>query len=961
MNKINLSPKDIFFQAIQMDSPEDLRIYLESACGNDEHLRSQVEELLVAHQNAGRFLGEYTSSIETKGDSGSAELEGQQIGPYKLLEVIGEGGMGTVYMAEQTEPVNRRVALKLIKTGMDTRQVVARFEAERQTLAVMDHPNIAKVLDAGSTESGRPYFVMELVKGKPITNFCDEQQLDTESRLRLFQQVCQGVQHAHQKGIIHRDIKPSNVLVAMYDDRPVPKVIDFGVAKATDEKLTEKTMFTRFGQIVGTLEYMSPEQAQFNQLDIDTRSDIYSLGAVLYELLAGEPPFDREKIKEQALDETLRMIREDEPTKPSTKFSSAPQMAKIASNRQTSIDKLGSSIRGDLDWIVMKALEKDRSRRYETANGLANDIARHLNNEAVMARPPNRIYRLRKFARRNTVGVAIAFASVVLLFVGFAGLAISNSLIRIEQNKTLVALDDAQRQRDRAIDAEKLAEARTADLKIVSEFQAGLLDQIDPFIAGEQLTENVIDNLRTALTKDGISDEQRAEQVGNFKNIWKNVIATDVTIELIDQMILKPAVAEIDKQFVDQPLVGAELHTVLSKIYYSLGMYGVALPLAEQSLSTRRQILGKNHPDTLDSLAAYANCLGSIGRRGEAEPIMRELVKKSRQTLGEQHEDTLIRIGNLGMFLKDAHGATEEAENYLREALEGQRHELGDTHDVTLGTITSLGYLLSERNRLSQSEIFLREAVEGCRSRFGEDDRRTLDATASMGRLLQRQGKLGESEQIMRENLLARRRVLGDNHPEIQASMTNLATVLQERGKYEEAERYFRNAVEMSRRMLGEDHPATLNNLNNLGAWFIRQQRWEEAATCLREVVKIKQRVLGPDHPDTITSSANLGYVLLEQNNLVEAELYLREAVERGRQNLSKSHPRLLSATHLLGKLLNSQGHFAESAKVLLAIKDPASQVFAGEMENRYGLILADLGYRTNRAARLSCRRSEPA
>ncbi len=381
--------QQIFNDAILLDSEDQRSKYLDQVCGENEKLRQRVNSLLKAHSEAGAFFG--GSPFETRIHD-TVEMIGQQIGPYKLLEVIGEGGMGTVYMAEQTKPILRRVALKLIKTGMDTQQVIARFEAERQALAMMDHPNIAKVLDAGASDTGRPYFVMELVKGKPITKFCDEQRLDTESRLKLFQQVCHAVQHAHQKGIIHRDLKPNNVLVAMYDDRPVPKVIDFGVAKATADKLTDKTMFTRFGQIVGTLAYMSPEQAHFNNLDIDTRSDIYSLGAILYELLAGEPPFDWEKIKSQALDETLRMIRDDEPTKPSTNLSATAQRAEIGLSRKSSPQKLVNVLRGDLDWIVMKSLEKDRSRRYETAVDLATDVQRFLQDETVLACSPSATY-----------------------------------------------------------------------------------------------------------------------------------------------------------------------------------------------------------------------------------------------------------------------------------------------------------------------------------------------------------------------------------------------------------------------------------------------------------------------------------------------------------------------------------------------------------------------------------------
>ena len=318
-----------------------------------------------------------------------SEQPGTVIGPYKLLQQIGEGGMGVVFMAEQTEPIQRTVALKIIKPGMDTRQVIARFEAERQAVAMMDHPNIAKVLDAGTTDSGRPYFVMELVKGVPITKYCDEKHLPLRARLELFMQVCQAVQHAHQKGIIHRDIKPNNVLVAEYDNHAVPKVIDFGVAKATAQRLTERTMFTEFGQVLGTMEYMSPEQSKFNQLDIDTRSDIYSLGVLLYELLAGSTPFEGKRLHEAAFDEMLRIIREEEPPKPSTRLSSIDTLPSVAANRHTEPARLSKDVRGELDWIVMKALEKDRNRRYETASGFAADIERHLHDEPVEAGPPS--------------------------------------------------------------------------------------------------------------------------------------------------------------------------------------------------------------------------------------------------------------------------------------------------------------------------------------------------------------------------------------------------------------------------------------------------------------------------------------------------------------------------------------------------------------------------------------------
>jgi hypothetical protein len=410
--------KEIFTHALSIRVPGQRDAYLAGACHGDPALREQVESLLAAAERAGDFL---EGTVQVGPGDGPLERAGSVIGRYKLLEEIGQGGFGVVYMAEQVEPVRRKVALKIIKAGMDTREVIARFEAERQALALMDHPNIARVLDAGATETGRPYFVMELVRGIPITEYCDKENLSNAERLRLFMKVCHAVQHAHQKGIIHRDLKPSNVLVAVHDGEAVPKVIDFGVAKAVGAKLTEKTLFTGFHDMIGTPAYMSPEQAELSGLDIDTRSDIYSLGVLLYELLTGAPPFDLDTIRRAALDEVRRMIREDEPPKPSTRIQSlGEKLPDVARRRQVDPAALARLLRGDLDWIVMKALEKDRRRRYDTPDALANDVRRHLSNEPVAAAAPSTAYTLRKFVRRHRAGIAFSAALVVLLMAGTA-------------------------------------------------------------------------------------------------------------------------------------------------------------------------------------------------------------------------------------------------------------------------------------------------------------------------------------------------------------------------------------------------------------------------------------------------------------------------------------------------------------------------------------------------------------
>jgi WD40 repeat protein/serine/threonine protein kinase len=535
MNQAEPNLEEIFFAALEFGDPTDRSRFLDKAC-SDLELRRRVERLLARDAQASRFLESPVCVPPTEVESPQlAESPGRIVGPYKLLEQIGQGGMGTVWMAQQTEPVKRVVALKLIKAGMDSKQVIARFEAERQALALMDHANIARVLDASTTSAGRPYFVMELLKGVPITRYCDEHHLTPRQRLELFIPVCQAVHHAHQKGIIHRDLKPSNVVVGLYDGKPVPKIIDFGVAKATGPKLTEATLFTGFGTVIGTPEYMSPEQAQLDNLDIDTRSDIYSLGVLLYELLTGTTPFAKKDLETAGLLETLRMIREQEPPKPSTRLSelnrphvlrkdfagrsATTTLESIAAQRQTEPARLTKLLRGELDWIVMKALEKDRNRRYETANSLAMDVQRYLADEPVQACPPSAPYRFRKFARRNRVflGTASAVALVVAVAVAVSAGLIWRALERErrEANFHRITLAHRELSADNLGQALKLLDACPEDLRGWEWHYLMRLGRVEPLVIRDKAEVNSV-----AFSNDG---ELLASAVGDGTvKVWNS-------------------------------------------------------------------------------------------------------------------------------------------------------------------------------------------------------------------------------------------------------------------------------------------------------------------------------------------------------------------------------------------------------------------------------------------------------
>jgi tetratricopeptide (TPR) repeat protein len=546
---MDLDEKSAFAAALELTDPEEREAYLQNACAGRPELLGRLHELLSAHEQTRGPLDDSPAALGVAVDRTPSAGPGTVIGRYKILELIGEGGYGTVFMAEQASPVRRQVALKIIKAGMDTRQVIARFEAERQALALMDHPSIAKVFDAGVTDTGRPYFVMELVKGQPITRYCDEHRLSPRKRLELFVQVCHAVQHAHQKGIIHRDVKPSNVLIAPYDGVPVPKVIDFGVAKAIGQRLTDKTMFTGFGDVIGTPQYMSPEQAELNQLDVDTRSDIYSLGVLLYELLTGTTPLESKRLKESALLEVLRVIREEDPPKPSTRLSTIAELPSIAAQRGVEPKTLSGVVRGELDWIVMKALEKDRSRRYETADGLAMDVQRYLNDQTVLACPPSAAYRFRKFARRNMA--ALITASIVLAaVVAGTGVATWQAVRATRAMGTVVV------------------EKRRADE------EAAVAKSVTTYL------EQMLGSFTTASGK-----------------------GPNYTV----LQLFNDYAADLEKRPPDHPEVEATLRATIGKGYGVLGERDKAKKHLARALELRRSVFGDGHEKYADSLVAYAS------------------------------------------------------------------------------------------------------------------------------------------------------------------------------------------------------------------------------------------------------------------------------------------------------------------------------------------------------------------
>jgi serine/threonine protein kinase/Flp pilus assembly protein TadD len=872
--------KSIFGKALDLESTARAA-FLDEACGTDATLRARVEGLLHALDGAGDFMNRPARDETTTADGNDEHLGCVIADKYKLIEPIGEGGMGTVWMAQQTEPVKRLVAVKLIKAGMDSRQVIARFEAERQALALMDHPNIARVLDGGTTEGGRPYFVMDLVKGVPITRYCDEHHLTPRQRLELFIPVCQAVQHAHQKGIIHRDLKPSNVLVALYDGKAVPKVIDFGVAKAAGQALTDKTLVTGFGAIVGTLEYMSPEQAELNNADIDTRSDIYSLGALLYELLTGSTPFDRKELERGGMLEMLRVIREQEPTKPSTKLSKlsshhAPRdepghvthsvtatLASIAANRGTEPAKLTKLVRGELDWIVMKALEKDRTRRYETASAFAADVERYLHDEPVLACPPSAWYRFRKFARRNkrALGTALVGALAVLVVAWTVGW--------MARDKAMRAAKTDQEVHQILLKAEELrAEAKWSEARAAIRSAQALLAGAGAQDEQQRRADELLRDLTMSESVEGIRLDRAAVTNERFDLAQADLAYARVFREYgidVQSLPIEEAAARIKGRGIRTELVAA---------------------LDDWALVRRR-----TRQSNWKHLVAVARAADSNERRNQLREALETADPESLKKLAASASITSLPAPTL-LLLADALTATGAGNAGLALLRQGQQHYPGD-----FWINHTLARCLYDRRRWDEAIRFYTGAIAVRPESPG--------AHVNLGSALHGKRDLqGARAAFSRAAAL---------NPNFAGPHYCLGLVLKDMGQVDEAIAEWRAAIRL--------RPELVWAHNNVGKVCKDAGRIDEAIAAYRETIRVWRQLLAKDSTNAETRCElggaldTLAVLLLGRGQPRDALPLLEEAIVHQRAALKINHQHPTYRRYL-------SNHYWHLTQVLLRIGD---------------------------------------
>ncbi len=860
--------REVLEEAQELE-PAERSAFLDRACLSDQSLRQEVEVLLASSDDAhATFLEPAPASDGLIANldgilSGGGLQAGQLFAErFQLVRKLGEGGMGQVWLAEQTSPVRRQVAIKLIKAGMYDEAVVQRFESERQALAIMDHPAIAKVFDAGTTPQGQPYFVMEYVPGLPITEYCDQKKLKIADRLELFIQACEGVQHAHQKAIIHRDLKPANILVVEVDGKPVPRIIDFGLAKATTPQFEGESRFTQLGHFVGTPGYMSPEQADPNVQDgvhdIDTRTDVYSLGVVLYVLLAGLQPFETKQQQKQPLDELLRKLREEEPPSPSHRVSTdRDTSAATAAARGTEPKQLVSLLRGDLDWIAMKALEKDRARRYGAPSELAADILRYLNHEPVVARPASAGYRLGKYARRHRVAVT-AVAGLVLVLASFSVLqAVELRRITRERDRANRERDHATRERDRAT---RITDFMTSMFKVSDPNEAR-----GNSVTAREILDKASNDMGTGLAKD--------------------------------------------------PEVQSQMMQVMATTYTNLGLYGRAHELAKRALDARMSLHGPDDPKTLESMTQLGWILDREGHYAEAEKLERQALASDRRVLGPEDPLTLETMDDLA-FILEGLGHPEEQEKLEREVIEIATRKLGPESAQTLQSMNRLGIALFDQGRYAEAEQEYRQLLEVTRRVLGADHPRSLSAMNNLALALASQGRFAEAEPLCRQVLAMYGRVFGPEHRNTVSATHALVKVLTGEDRLAEAEKLAREALAIQVRTLGPEHPHTLLSKCVLADLLLKEGHVHEAETLQREALAAQIRVLGPNSPDSLVSQNSLAGTLITEGHYVEAEKIARDTYEVQLRSLGPQDSDTLKTLQLLGTALAYSHRYSDASKL---------------------------------------------
>jgi len=875
---VSQEAKSVFFDLLAI--PQDQHdMYIDRVCGDNAELKERVRGLIEAHIGAGEFLGDTCESLTVADDLEDKVPE--QIGRYRVIKTLGQGGFGTVYLCQQSEPIERRVAVKVLRPGMDTRSVLRRFEEERILLSKMDHPGIARVLDAGKTNSGQPYIAMEYIEGILITNYCNLKQLGLHARLEVFAQACQAIQHAHQKGVIHRDIKPGNVLVTEVDGRPLVKVIDFGVSKAFEDHSSDETI-TRTMQLVGTPQYMSPEQASTVSSDIDTRTDVYSLGVMLYELSTGLPPFDPKRLRSASAGQLERMILEIDPQRPSSRVSKldGANAQRVTSQQGDSIGHIVRELKGEIDWVIMKSMEKDRDRRYPTAYAFYEDIRRVLCGEVVRARPPSRAYAVRKFVSRNKAGTLVALLMVMSL-IGITGLSLGY----------VQKIRNANEQIQRTLHNQEQ----------VLVFTEEMLGGVDPVVARGQDTE-------------------------------------------LFKMILDSASDRVNIELSDEPEVEVRVRTLIGNLYRSIGMFDEAIAQFKSATAIGVESLGKQHWQTISARSALGVSYVDLSDYSKAQEIFEDVLKDSKVTFGEDHPDTLVILSDLAgvyNYLGDSQRAIQAGESLLASRIS----ILGGDHADTMSTRNSLALALKSGGDVDRAKEMFEQVLEYQLVHLGADHPTTLKTRSNLALTYHELGLFDKAVEMNTEILEQKIYVLGETHPSVLVSMVNLGTGLADAGEEQRSRDTLIRALEISQENLGDDHQYTIIIFNNLANSYAKNGQYEAAYEFAQKACSGLMSSAGDRHPMTLQGKGNLSDILYDMGRIDEALEIAIEIEPIASEVFISSDRRLGKFYERLGKCYKSIGRGSDARASLVRASEVYLDSHGGDSEQylRVMAMISDL------------------